>query len=669
MITHYRSRFSHFAILLLTAACVVPISVNVAQADAIPPIPRKLPPQGKKLKAEVREKLTKKLNDVQQQLEAHGNQPFVSDVHIFTDAVKLALLHDEFYRKGDEQRANELLDLADQRLNQLKVGHAPWTDDTGLVVRGHRSTIDGSTQPYGLVIPESLDLSQPVPLYVWLHGRGDKTTNLAFIHQRQTSKGKIAPEHAIVLHPFGRQCIGFKSAGEIDVLEAIDHVALHYNIDRSRIVLMGFSMGGAGCWHLGAHYADRWVAMSPGAGFAETAKYQKLDPAQVLWYERQLWGNYDVPNYVRNLFNLPVIAYSGEKDKQIQAARVMEQAFASHGKKLNHKIGPGMGHKYCPQTLEAILKELKNHCDSGLNSSPKKVHLQTQTLRYNRLHWVNVQRLEKHWHDTRVDAELADEKSLRVTTSNVAALQLTPAKLPRQVDISIDGQMLSSVPTQQLISGERTVSLVKTNGQWANGQPSLTQLAKKPGLQGPIDDAFLEPFLVVLPSGQCQHQAVQQWVEFEQAHLLDRWRALYRGEARVKRDTEVTADDIANYHLVLWGDPTANKILSRIADHLPIRWNANEIVVGQNRYPASGHALVMVYPNPESPTKYVVLNSGPTFREGHDRTNSLQNPKLPDWAVFDLSQHPNALSAGHVVAAEFFDEHWQLDKQRQSPTP
>jgi predicted peptidase len=124
----------------------------------------------------------------------------------------------------------------------------------------------------------------------------------------------------------------------------VEHVASCYPVDRRRIVLMGFSMGGAGCWHLGAHYADRWVAMSPGAGFAETAQYQQLDPATVPWYERLLWGQYDVPAYTRNLFNLPVVAYSGEEDKQIQAARVMEQAFAAEGRTLTHLIGPGMGH-------------------------------------------------------------------------------------------------------------------------------------------------------------------------------------------------------------------------------------------------------------------------------------------------------------------------------------
>ncbi|MCX8240274.1 MAG: hypothetical protein OSB05_15780, partial [Akkermansiaceae bacterium] len=77
-------------------------------------------------------------------------------------------------------------------------------------------------------------------------------------------------------------------------------------------------------------------------------------------------------------------------------------------------------------------------------------------------------------------------------------------------------------------------------------------------------------------------------------------------------------------------------------------------------FSADHHLPVLIYPNPLSTTKYVVINSGPTFREAHDRTNSLQNPKLPDWAILDLNQAPNGESAGKVVAADFFDEHWQL---------
>ncbi len=92
-----------------------------------------------------------------------------------------------------------------------------------------------------------------------------------------------------------------KNAGSTDVLEAIDFVCDNYPIDRNKIVLIGFSMGGAGAWHVAARNADRFVAVSPGAGFAETRRYQNLTPDKFpASYVQTLWGVYDVPDYTRN---------------------------------------------------------------------------------------------------------------------------------------------------------------------------------------------------------------------------------------------------------------------------------------------------------------------------------------------------------------------------------
>jgi len=638
-----------------TTACAEPLAEPLAE------IARRLPPQGIELTESQRDEINEKLAATELRLKKHADHTLAADVAVFTEAVRLAVHHNEFYKPQDAELALSLLRSANERLDSLDKDDTPWVSVRGVVVRGYTSSVDGSPQPYGLVIPEKLDLSRPVPLYVWLHGRGDSKTNMAFLQQRQSQIGQVAPEHAIVLHPWGRHCIGYKSASEIDVVEAIEHVATQYKIDRRRIVLMGFSMGGAGVWHLGAHYTDRFVAMSPGAGFAETARYAKVDPKITPNYEQKLWGVYDAPKYVRNLFNFPVIAYSGENDKQIQAARVMEEAFEAEGKKLDHRIGPGMGHKYHPETLKQILSDIKTHCDRGLNLDPAKVTLQTRTLRYHQMHWVDIQRLERHWQDSRVDAHRTAEDQISLETKNIAELKLSPANLPLRTVVNIDGQKIEFTYANESIGAKRFIHLEKHEGKWRKPQESEA-LWKRPGLQGPIDDAFLDPFLVVLPSGKCINPQAQRWVEFESQHFLDRWQAAFRGKARVKRDTEVTADDIARYHLILWGDSYSNSVIKRLAAKLPINWNPKTIRVGDQIWFANSHVLSMIYPNPESSKRYIVLNSGPTFREGHDRTNSLQNPKLPDWAIIDLSQLPSDTAPGRVVAADFFDEQWNLRK-------
>jgi dienelactone hydrolase len=633
---------------------------------AQPQIERVLPPVGKNLPDDVRQSLTTRLQDLERELAALSGTSAAdpshrADVAIYLKAVNYALIHHEFYAPADTAKANSALEQAAARLKSLRGGKRPWSEATGTVVRGYQSALDNSVQPYGLVIPKSLDLTRPVPLYVWLHGRGDTQTDLHFIHERERSTGTIAPPDAIVLHPFGRHCLGFKSAGEIDVLESIEQVGRDYKIDRQRIVLMGFSMGGAGAWHLGAHYTDRWCAVSPGAGFAETANYNKLTPDRYPpRYEQQLWGCYDVPNYVRNLFNVPVIAYSGEKDKQIQAARIMESAYQREGRTLQHLIGPNVEHKYEPETLKELLQKISQVVQTGGNPAPAHVQLQTRTLRYHRQFWVSALGLNKHWEDSRVDARQQPDSTLTVTTQNVTLLSLSPPQPTRR--LQIDGQTLTT-------SEDVKRWLLQRNGeQWVSvtepvSATPTTAIRKRPGLQGPIDDAFLEPFLMVLPTGRSMSAAVQDWVEQESQQAINRWRALCRGEPRVKRDVDVTEQDILDYHLILWGDRSSNRLIERLfktgEKEFPFSWNNQTISVRAESVGSSEHILSLIYPNPLNQNRYFVLNSGLTFREAHDRTNSQQNPKLPDWALIDLKTPRSATAPGRIVAADFFDERWR----------
>jgi acetyl esterase/lipase len=659
-----------------------------ANPTAVSAIERVLPPAGMPLAPAVREELVSATRTLRGRLANVGSHKLLADIEVYVKALELALEFGEFYAAKDVDKARFAIAEAERRLAAVTAEAAAaaekpvdWPRNTGLTVRGFRSRLDGSAQPYGVVAGTGHDFAKPAPLYVWLHGRGDKQTDLHFIHERHHSQGQIAPPGALVIHPFGRHCLGFKSAGEIDVLEAVEHACSQYAIDPDRIVLIGFSMGGAGAWHLGAHYVDRWCAVSPGAGFAETARYNKLSPDKYPpVYEQQLWGCYDVPAYVRNLFNVPVIAYSGEKDRQIQAAQVMEEAFKAEGRELRHLIGPGVEHRYEPATLKKLLDELSAIVRRGREKSPQTVTLQTRTLRYSRVHWVEALGLERHWNDSRVDAAIGDDRSLALQTSGVTALRVwPPADIAR---IVVNGSAATGAFAPRATSDSIRLSR-DSSGQWqaavektadgnavgekapASREPSAFPGPKRPGVQGPIDDAFLAPFVFVAPSGPCASPAVDRWVRAELAHAAERWRAVCRGTVEIKLDRELTDADVSDKNLILWGDSAGNAVIRAIADRLPIigtdatASTGRTLVKGGKRWDAAHHVPAFIYPNPRNPNRYVVLNSGLTFREAHDRTNSQQNPKLPDWVVFDIREPATAQSAARVAAAGFFDEQWQ----------
>src|SRR5204862_960625 len=135
----------------------------------------------------------------------------------------------------------------------------------------------------------------------------------------------------------------------------------------------GLSMRGAACRRFATHYAGLWASAAPGAGFAETPEFVEIFHGEKLaptWYDKKLWHLYNATDYARNLFNCPTVAYSGEIDKQKQAADIMAKALAADGMQLTHVIGPKTEHKYHPQAKEEINRRIDAIVACGRNPVP-----------------------------------------------------------------------------------------------------------------------------------------------------------------------------------------------------------------------------------------------------------------------------------------------------------
>jgi len=498
---------------------------------------------------------------------------------------------------------------------------------------------------------------RPHRLDLWFHGRNDKLSELSFLTERKRSRGEFAPENTFVLHPYGRYCNAFKFAGETDVFEALDHVRKHYPIDQNRISVRGFSMGGAAAWHLAVHHASVWAAASPGAGFADTFIFQNGAhwPAPHPWYEQQLWHLYDATDYAANLFNCPVVAYSGEIDGQRQAAELMSRAMEDEGLELVHIIGPNTGHQFEPVAKAEVGRRIDALVSKGRDVTPDKVRFTTWTLRYNQMAWVTVEAMERHWRRARVEAQISGGDTAEVSTTNVAALTLcmpageclfTSKSRPK---VRIDGQDLLAPP----VSGDAWTARFQKQGlRW---QPvrsfSNNPLRKRHGLQGPIDDAFMDSFMIVRPTGRPMNEALGRWAAEAMSQAIKDWRLQFRGQPRLTDDTAVTFSDIATNNLVLFGDPQSNRLLGKILPMLPLAWDSRGVHLHGKIY--GQHVPLMIYPNPLNPKRYVVLNSGFTFADAAPTSNALQIPELPDYAVIDVKTQ-------NVIDAGFFDEKWAL---------
>jgi hypothetical protein len=653
--------------------------------DNLPDKVRRVPPPGISIPAIDRSELEAGVAELGKSIEALRSElkskpallNLLPDVQIYHKAVDWALRYDEFYKTNEAQVARALLIQGMQRAEALRDGRAPWLTATGLVVRGYMSRIDDSVQPYGLVVPVSYqpNTAHRFRLDFWFHGRGEMLTELDFIYGRQRSAGEFTPPNALVVHLYGRYCNGNRFAGETDLFETLAQVRKYYPIDENRLVVRGFSLGGAACWHLAAHHAGLWAAAAPGAGFSETADFLRVfqnETVKPTWYEQKLWHLYDATDHAVNFYNCPVVAYSGEIDRQKQAADMMAKAMAAEDLELVHIIGPQTPHRYHPDSKIEINRRIDAIAERGRNPVPSRVRFTTWTLRYNQMLWVTVDGLQQHWERARVDAELeVADNAIKATTRNVSALSFSfgPGTYPldglRKPKIVLDGQKLEG--PNPLSDRSFTAHFVKRGSEWGVVKEVMTsdsELRKRHALQGPIDDAFMDSFVMVRPTGSPLNEKVSKWAAAEFAHATDHWRRQFRGDVRVKDDADITDADIAAHNLVLWGDPASNRILRKIADQLPIKWSAQELRIGSKTYSADHHVPVLIYPNPLNPKHYVVLNSGFTFREYDYLNNARQVPKLPDYAVVDVNVPVSSRAPGGIVDAGFFGEHWELTASR-----
>jgi predicted esterase len=593
------------------------------------------------------------------------------DVEIFQAAAERIVKHGEFFNKDSVAKTLEVLKQGEARAAQLATAKAPWTDAVGrTVVRGYRSRVDGSVQPYAINLPASFG-KDPKDQKKWrtdivLHGRNAGITEVGFL---AGFNDRASGDRAYIqLDIFGRGNNAYRWAGETDVLEAIGHFFGSLQgtnseklVDPARVVLRGFSMGGAGSWHLGLHYPDHWCVIGPGAGFSTTHGYVSGLKNPLPEYQEKCLSIYDAVDYAENAFDVPIVAYSGSDDPQKAAADNVEKRVKSLGLSMTHLIAPGLKHAFPAEWQKKAEVHWSQFADKGRPEYPAEIKFVTYTLKYNHCDWVEIVSLDRHYDKTLVEAKKTPD-GFDVKTTNVRRLHLAlPPGAAVEQKVAIDGQTLSARPWVDATGGAHLYLSKAKDGTWKSILPQrlVVDLMRRPekvhGLQGPIDDAFTDGFVCVRGTGKPWHEATGKYAETTLAQFEAEWSKYFRGTLPIKDDVEVTNEEIAGKNLILFGDPASNSILGHVVDALPLRWTEKEIVLAGKTVSADGHVPVLVYPNPLSPNKYVVVNSGHTFGEKDLKgTNALLYPRLGDYAILRTTESTEPVIAG------LFDEMWNM---------
>lgn len=204
-------------------------------------------------------------------------------------------------------------------------------------------TVEGRDYPYAVYVPRGLDVSDPVPAILFLHGMGESGTD----GSRPLAVGlgpaiMLEPERwpFVVIMP-QKPTPGSAWEDHADAVLAILHREIErHGIDPDRIGLTGLSQGGHGAMVLGARYPGRWACVAPICGYGPTpgrrgTRAWVTDPADPA-----------VRAIGAGLADLPVWLFHGAADAvvPVEQSRLIAGAVEAAGGQAKLTIYPDVGH-------------------------------------------------------------------------------------------------------------------------------------------------------------------------------------------------------------------------------------------------------------------------------------------------------------------------------------
>jgi predicted esterase len=205
-----------------------------------------------------------------------------------TPAVKDDVLFAGDYIKNVNRGRIELADFnvateiakAETIVAAAKGGKDPFKGKTGDFERHYLLQGANEIMPYRVYVPKGYNASKATPLVIALHGLGGNEDG--FFDNYQQLPPQLSEKHGFLLAaPLGFRRDGFYGSqmmsadpiarrrseySEKDVLEVLRLMKAAYNVDDSRVYLIGHSMGAIGTWALAAKYPQTWAALVTFAG-------------------------------------------------------------------------------------------------------------------------------------------------------------------------------------------------------------------------------------------------------------------------------------------------------------------------------------------------------------------------------------------------------------------
>ena len=535
----------------------------------------------------------------------------------------------------------------------------PWKD-SGLKgkIDSYVSKMDGQKRSYGICATSDSRTPKPLIVVVSPGATDDVGPNEIRMAEQYAWYAKKNSRECVVLRSTGRGPGSvYQNYGELDVLEGIEDVVAKYPIDRDRISVTGFSMGGAATWYLASHYPELFAAAAPMAGYCDYRLWEKPGgstfPMQP--WEEPSWQQRSAAFLVGNFEHTPLWIVHGEWDRSVRGgvpvvhSREMVKLLKAKGFDVRYTEVQKTGHTAPQEVFEEVVTWMTQQTKQR---HPKHVSLTTYDLRHNQNYWVTADQLQTYGQRSSIDAT-RDGGAVVVKTENVRALSVGPIAGIGQAQVRVDGQVFPSVDLGASRSFHRS-----SNGGWIKGAAG-TAGQKHHGQSGPLTDVYFDN--VILVAGASGNDA-ENFFNLQMANnLRDLFNqengGLHRGGIRgsnsidllTVKDADLSEEQIHNNNLLLFGTDKSNAILRRYRDKLPIAFRAGEIRLGDRAYSGEQVAVFAVFPHPDNPGRYIAVTGGVT-PDAITYGSHLSFQLLPDYVVFN---------GGKMLDWGFWDNSWK----------
>jgi len=351
---------------------------------------------------------------------------------------------------------------------------------------------------------------------------------------------------------------------------------------------------------------------------------------------------------IGNFRRLPVLMYHGAEDSlvKIEQPRRLLKRLKPLGGDVTLRVLPGEDHWIMNRVLadDAVFRWMNK---KKRDPWPAAIDFKTFTPKYGLCYWVRIIETVRWGEPARVRARLNNDKTgLAVTASNVATLRLDLSehlvgKQPSLV-VRING-------TEHKVTkpGVQTFEIVKLN--------RVGPLRKTGRFCGPAKEVYNRRFLMVFGVDPNDKKDVERF-RTDYRRAAGEWYRFAKGMPRIQIDAKLTAADVAGANLILYGTPANNAKLKEIAGKLPIKITDRGFEFQGKKYSNTDHGLVMIYPNPLNPKRYVMIRSGLPYGERLSTNHKFD--LLPDFVIF--KEGVDYDDTDRAVVAGFFDRNWQV---------